>query len=206
MWVQAWLLPKFRYLFIVCLFVCNRGDTIQYQGGLQSRELGQAPMLLVFQTPRQALSSHLCQQMVWLYWLQDRDGMPNWYTINHPTTLHANNVSLPIAWITGPKTDPSLVLLFIIIKIPVVEVPLPLLWMQTQQPLQHHHSEPDWWDHRDWKKILWFFQKAKCGEHHSQKCTEQPCEEQCPLDVLEQPFQHTVFLEPQYINIRTVRP
>ena len=30
------------------MFVCNREDTIQYQGGLRSRELGQAPMLLVF--------------------------------------------------------------------------------------------------------------------------------------------------------------
>ena len=38
-------------------------------------------MLLVFLTPRQALSSQPCQQMVWLYWLQDRDNMPNWYTI-----------------------------------------------------------------------------------------------------------------------------
>ena len=37
---------------------CNRGDTIQYHGGLRSRELCQAPMLLVFLTPRQALSSH----------------------------------------------------------------------------------------------------------------------------------------------------
>ena len=27
----------------LALFVCNRGDTVQYQGGLQSRELGQAP-------------------------------------------------------------------------------------------------------------------------------------------------------------------
>ena len=41
------------------LFVCNRGDTIEYHGGLRSRELGQAPMpyapmLLVFLTPRQA--------------------------------------------------------------------------------------------------------------------------------------------------------
>ena len=26
-----------------------------------------------------------------LYWLQDRDSMPNWYTINHPTTLHTHN-------------------------------------------------------------------------------------------------------------------
>ena len=32
------------------LFVCNRGDTIQYHGSLRSRELGQAPMLLVFLT------------------------------------------------------------------------------------------------------------------------------------------------------------
>ena len=45
------------------MFVCNRGDTIQYHGGLQSRELGQAPMLLVFLTPRQALSSNPRQQM-----------------------------------------------------------------------------------------------------------------------------------------------
>ena len=27
-----------------CLFVCNRGDTTQYQGSLLSRELGQATM------------------------------------------------------------------------------------------------------------------------------------------------------------------
>ena len=40
------------------IFFCNRGDTMQYHGGLQSRELGQAPMLLVFLAPRQALSSH----------------------------------------------------------------------------------------------------------------------------------------------------
>jgi hypothetical protein len=53
------------------LFVCNRRDTIQYQGGLRSRKLGQAPMLLVFLTPRQALSSHPHQQMVCLYRLQD---------------------------------------------------------------------------------------------------------------------------------------
>ena len=32
-----------------------------------------------------------CQQMVWLYWLHNRDSMPNWYTINHPTTLHTHN-------------------------------------------------------------------------------------------------------------------
>ena len=29
--------------------------------------------------------------MVWLYWLQDRDSMLNWYTINHTTTLHTHN-------------------------------------------------------------------------------------------------------------------
>ena len=46
--------PPFSLRF---MFVCNRGDTIQYHGGLQSRELGQAPMLLVFLTPSQALSS-----------------------------------------------------------------------------------------------------------------------------------------------------
>ena len=42
-------------------------------------------MLHVFLTPRQALSSHLRQQMIWLYWLQDRDSMLNLYTINHPS-------------------------------------------------------------------------------------------------------------------------
>ena len=48
-------------------------------------------MLYVFLTPRQALSSHPLKQMVGLYWLQDRDSMLNWYTINHPTTLHTHN-------------------------------------------------------------------------------------------------------------------
>ena len=49
-----------------CFFVlfCGRRDTVQYHGGLPSRELGQAHMLQVFLTPRQALSSHLRQQMV----------------------------------------------------------------------------------------------------------------------------------------------
>jgi hypothetical protein len=45
---------------LLFLFLCNRGDNIQYHGGLRSRELCQAPMLLVFLTPRQALSSHPC--------------------------------------------------------------------------------------------------------------------------------------------------
>ena len=36
----------------------------KYHGGLLSRELGQAPMLLVFLTPTQALLSHPGQQMV----------------------------------------------------------------------------------------------------------------------------------------------
>ena len=39
----------------VCLFVCNRGDTIQWHGGLGSRKLSQAPMLLEFLTPRQVI-------------------------------------------------------------------------------------------------------------------------------------------------------
>ena len=52
---------KLNSFLFVCF--CNRGDTIQYHGGLQSRELGQAPMLLVFLTPRQALSSHPRQQI-----------------------------------------------------------------------------------------------------------------------------------------------
>ena len=36
--------------------------------------------------------------MVWLYWLQDRDSMPIWYTINHPTTQHTySETQWPIA-------------------------------------------------------------------------------------------------------------
>ena len=48
-------------------FSFNRGDTIQYHGDLQSRELGQAPVLLVFLTPRQALSSHPCVFIMFLW-------------------------------------------------------------------------------------------------------------------------------------------
>ena len=29
--------------------------------------------------------------MVWLFQQQDRDSIPNWYTINYPTTLQAHN-------------------------------------------------------------------------------------------------------------------
>ena len=56
-------------------------------------DFGIASMLLVLLTPspRQPVSSHPHQQMVWLYWLQDRDNMPNPYTINHSTTLHIHN-------------------------------------------------------------------------------------------------------------------
>ena len=50
----------------VCLFVWNRGDTLQYQVGLQERKFGQA-LIIVFLTPTQELSSHPYQQMVWLY-------------------------------------------------------------------------------------------------------------------------------------------
>ena len=78
---------KCLILFFFFFFV-NREDTIYYHGRLQSRKLGQALMLLVFLTPRQALSSHPLKQMVWLYWIQDRDRIPNWCTINDPTTLH----------------------------------------------------------------------------------------------------------------------
>ena len=88
----------FDIMRAIVLF-CTRGDTIQHHGGLRSRELGQAPMLLVFLTPRQALSSHPHLQMVWLYWLQDRDSMPNWYTINHLTILHTHNETQLWNWI-----------------------------------------------------------------------------------------------------------
>ena len=42
----------YQHIAVYCklLFVCSRGDTVQYHGGLRSRELGKAP--------RQALSSH----------------------------------------------------------------------------------------------------------------------------------------------------
>ena len=51
-----------------CLFVCNRGDTIQYHGGLQHlRKLGQTPMLQVFLTPRPALLSHQHKTLVCLF-------------------------------------------------------------------------------------------------------------------------------------------
>ena len=59
------LLPGFQNS---CLFVRNRRDTIQYHGGLQSRELGQAPTLQVFLTPRQASSSHPRQQNLLNRW------------------------------------------------------------------------------------------------------------------------------------------
>ena len=63
---------------------------------VRSRKLGRAPILVFL---RQALSSHLCQQMVWLlYWLQDRDSMPYQYTINHSTALHTHN---EIQWPTA---------------------------------------------------------------------------------------------------------
>ena len=55
------LIEIFLMFFFVFLFLfCNRGDTIQYHGGLRSRELGQAPMVLV-----QALSSHPHHSLVW---------------------------------------------------------------------------------------------------------------------------------------------
>ena len=64
---SKFIICKLRVLRHSCLFFCNSGDNVQYHGGLWSRELGQAPMLQVFLTHRQVLSSHLCQQMVRLY-------------------------------------------------------------------------------------------------------------------------------------------
>ena len=45
-------------IFNFQFFFCNRDDTIQYHDGFRSRKLGQASLLLVFLTPKQALSSH----------------------------------------------------------------------------------------------------------------------------------------------------
>ena len=66
--------------------------TVSWWASDQGSYAKQAPCYwCLFLTPRQTLSSHPRQQMVWLYWLQDRDSMPNCYTINHPTTLHTHN-------------------------------------------------------------------------------------------------------------------
>ena len=91
LWLIMWQNLLLSCNYISCWFVCNRGDTIKYHGRLRSREFYQAPLLQMFLTPMQALSSHPRQQMVWLYWVQDRDSMPNWRTINHPTTLQTHN-------------------------------------------------------------------------------------------------------------------
>ena len=59
---SVWSKWKFVFTTLINLVLfCNRGDTIQYHGGLRSRELCQAPMLLVSLTPWPALSSHPCQ-------------------------------------------------------------------------------------------------------------------------------------------------
>ena len=34
----------FRKEWFVCLFVCNRGDTLECQDGLRTRKLGQSPI------------------------------------------------------------------------------------------------------------------------------------------------------------------
>ena len=54
-----------NWFLFVCLFVCNRGDAIQYHGGLQSRELGQVPMLLVFLTSILGRNYHLTPVNRW---------------------------------------------------------------------------------------------------------------------------------------------
>ena len=70
--------------------------------------------------PRQELSSHPCQQMVWLYRLQDRDSMPNWYTINHPKTLHTHNeTQWPHRWNPNKRTL-FMAFLSITLKVPVL--------------------------------------------------------------------------------------
>ena len=77
-----------------CTYLCWQWTILHsITASIQSRELCQAPCYcsMVFLTPRHALSSHPHQRMVWLYWLQDTDSMPNCYTINHPTTLHTHN-------------------------------------------------------------------------------------------------------------------
>ena len=51
----TFLCPKLPFTYN--LFVC-----LQYHGRLRSRELCQAPLLQVFLTPRQVLSTHQCQQ------------------------------------------------------------------------------------------------------------------------------------------------
>ena len=43
---------------LVSLLFFVTEENYKYQSGLRTRELGQAPILLVFLTPRQALSSH----------------------------------------------------------------------------------------------------------------------------------------------------
>ena len=96
-------------------FVCKRGytkqvnygallhssmsmtnNTTQYHGRHPIKGFMPSPMLLVFLTPRQALSSHPRQQMVWLYCLQD--SMPNWCTIKRSTMLHTHD---EIQWPTA---------------------------------------------------------------------------------------------------------
>ena len=95
----------------VCLFVylivCNRGDTIRYWTGVDKlwrttqliyvhdcRYYGVSRRFLIigvrFLSPRQTLSSHPPQQMVWLYRLQDRDSSPN---TSQPSGLKKGEIS-----------------------------------------------------------------------------------------------------------------
>ena len=75
------------------LFVCNRGDTIQYHGGLQHlRKLGQTPMLHVFLTPRPALSSHQHRTLVCLFLIWEPTLCSQWNSKSHycsPRVLRA---------------------------------------------------------------------------------------------------------------------
>ena len=80
---------QMNYGALLHSFMSMRDTTTQYHGRHPIKGVMPSPMLLVFLTPRQALSSHPRQQMVWLYWLQD--SMSNWCTIKHPTKLHTHN-------------------------------------------------------------------------------------------------------------------
>ena len=75
------------------MFVCNRGDTIQYHGGLQHlRKLGQTPMLQVFLTPRPALSSHQHRTLVCLFLIWEPTLCSQWNSKSHycsPRVLRA---------------------------------------------------------------------------------------------------------------------
>ena len=79
-----------------CTHLCHQRTILHsITAVFRSRELCQASILLVFLTPRQALSFHPRQHMVWLYKLQDRDSIHIWYTILQHFTH--NEIECPTA-------------------------------------------------------------------------------------------------------------